>query len=165
MAKSRFKFTLLYVSCALLLCFHSSYCLSWNWGTQQCFTWVFECNQRMKNIYLCLSKCNEVQLYSLFWQICFCRSQCCITLWATSVCLLCICPLRVQKSFDPHKLGTQDYSRTLLHMSLFSNTVMITIQPMRKCSSFSGCKTLSLSPFLKNEAVTLWFTFVQTSLG
>lgn len=49
------------------------------------------------------------------------------------------------KAFNPHKLGTQDFNRTLLRMSLFSNTVMITTHPVRKYSSFSGCETISCS--------------------
>lgn len=47
------------------------------------------------------------------------------------------------KAFNPHKLGTQGFDGTVLRMNLFSNTVMITIHPMRKCSSFSGSETIS----------------------
>lgn len=37
------------------------------------------------------------------------------------------------KAFKPHKLGTRGFSRMVLRMSLFSNTVMITLHQRRKC--------------------------------
>lgn len=63
-------------------------------------------------------------------------------------------PLQNTKAFNPHKLGTRGSNKTALGMSLFSNTVMITIHPMRKCSSFSGCETISFFPLsAKNAAL------------
>lgn len=47
------------------------------------------------------------------------------------------------KAFNSHKLGTGVFSRTALRMSLFSNTVMITIHPVRKYGSFTQYKTIS----------------------
>lgn len=64
-----------------------------------------------------------------------------------------LCPSKIQKAFKPHKLGTRGSDRTVLRMSLFSNTVMITIHLMRKCSSFSGCKTISFSLFSENDVL------------
>lgn len=59
------------------------------------------------------------------------------------------------EAFNPHKLGTRGLDRTVLRMSLFSNTVMITIHPMRKCSSFSGCETISFSLFTREPCPDL----------
>lgn len=64
--------------------------------------------------------------------------------WRLTACVL-FSALRNTKAFNPHKFGTQDFNRTILHMSLFSNTVMITTHPVRKYSSFSGPETISCS--------------------
>lgn len=105
----------------------------------------FECKWKAKkNVYLCRVNCKEVHSYSLFWQFCQkCRSHCCLTMQANSLCPVFCPPPPNTKAFNPHKLGTRGFNRTALRMSLFSNTVMITIHPMRKCSSFSGCETIS----------------------
>lgn len=38
------------------------------------------------NVYVCCVNCKEVLLYSLFWQVCQCRSHCGLTMCANSLC-------------------------------------------------------------------------------
>lgn len=123
----------------------------------------FECSWNVKKIHFCAGWTSmDVLLYALFWPFSLCRGCILGVQCRLRACVQFFTPPNT-KEFNPHKLGTQDFNRTVLRMSLFSNTVMITIHPVRKYSSFSGCETISRSLFFfllflfcKNDVLNWW---------
>lgn len=126
-ANTCLKFTPLYALWVVCMLYF------WNWELEHCT--CYECDRNAKNAYLCWVSCLRFNSFVTTGVIVAlqCKLTACVQVPA----------LPNAKAFSPHKLGTWAFSKAILHMNLFSNTVMITIHPVRKYSLFKGYKSIS----------------------
>lgn len=125
-----------------------------NCGAQWSITYILTAREKKKTMYICVGLTVRKSICVPCFD-CFVKAEVIVAVHRglTAFVRFSAPPDTNTKAFKPHKVGTRGSYRTLLRMSLFSNTVMITIHPMRKCSSFSGCRTISFNLVSNNDVL------------